>query len=103
MNLFTGKCKEKFDRWLWLEIGDTLQHIENKDFRLQQGVYLDFLRSEGIYLNIDNNSKQALYSLIDYSKHRSGVNYSVGIFEDDIKALKSAITKGGEIINERGG
>jgi hypothetical protein len=101
--MLDGKCKEDFEKWLdWhqtiLESGENFNRL---DFSLQSGVYLEFLDSVGIYIDIMSATPKDLYSEFGYiikTKTDRFVKCNKGKTRQE--ALKEAITKANEIYNK---
>lgn len=111
MNLFTDKCKEMFEAWVTpkyvknfynTDVEHILKAFYELPFPMQQGVYIDFLITKEVWVEVYYKNDWQVYiatvKVIEdgfYCKR-----YSTMDKDRDI-SLTQAIVKCNELINER--
>lgn len=85
--MFTGKNKEDFEKWIGYNCFMELFEFDKYSFRMQQGVYLEFVREErGVLIQVYNNASGYLWQM---AKVEGGTDLGWSEFDGNCEMLGS--------------
>lgn len=113
--LLNGKCADRFKEWLTVSrhspygkfqacINGFVIDFDKLPEVMQYALIIDYMDSEGIYIEVFYNGYFGFYLFgkIKYQLYQVNNSLDFGdMFESRTEALKAAIEKGNQILNER--